>query len=200
VKSKAPLLLAFLLFGIVLIACGAVLLYRRQHSPRGVLPLSVSVAKDQFCSNEPITIQVLVTNPLRRRISVHRSSFGLAEYRGADGFYIEDHHLRHKCPPYYCIICGFDATYLAPKESMSETIDIPAPVALATGAHDISYELRIPYYGNEKQFCVAPSQERTIYLDPRDRPRLDVWRDHFGDLINANGHFVVRGKIEFVVK
>ena len=71
---------------------------------------------------------------------------------------------------------------------------------LSPGPHSIRYELRIPFYGNENQFAPRTGKSIKINRDPLDRLDIDYWKDRWHNFINGNGMFVVRGKLEFVVK
>jgi hypothetical protein len=203
-KVRYVYLLATILLGGIVIALITLRSCRRNNSTETIIPLSVSLAKCQHDKNESIIINVVLTNNLHRQVTIRRLSFGLVEYRGEEGFYIEDDQTRCKCRGYYNsgigFICGIAESRLQPMDTVRETITIPAEANLAPGSYEIPYELRIPFYGNEKPFSLASGETITVYLDPRDRPVLDEWRDRFRDFINGDGWFTMRGKLEFVVE
>jgi len=192
-----------LLICLIVIGWSSIPIYMRHEASSSVAPVVIFFPKSEYKKNRPIHVRMLITNPFSRQITIHRSNFGLAEIGGAEGLYIYDDKLRAKCCSHYVsntMICGMNVIRLQPQQSVAEAITIPVEAELSLGPHSILYELRIPFYGNEKQFLMVPGQTIVIYDDPRDRPIIDDWRDAWHDFINGNGEFTVRGKLEFVVK
>lgn len=203
-KVTHPLFLATAFLGATLIILSGAECYKQYNSSRAVIPLVVSLTKHQYDEGEPITISILLTNPLSRQITVCRLSFGLAEHHGEEGFYVYNDEIRDKCRGHYVsdigMVSGMVDVKLQPKETMNGAVIIPVDDAFTQGSYAISYELRIPFYGCENQFRLSLDNTVTVYLDPRDRPNVDVWKDRAQDFINGNGVFTVKGKLQFIVK
>lgn len=196
---------AGLLIGGMIITSAVLVIIRRASS--STPPVVVSLTKSQYGENEPIYINITITNPHRRRIRVRETHFRMTERRGGCGFYIYDDELRNRLlancpgcfPPHDAIDVGGLSKGLEPQGMWIRQIKIPSEARLPRGTCALHYELRIPYSGadplyNRTEFVVD------LYGHPLKRHGLDYWKDVFIDYINGDGEFVLSGELTFVVK